>query len=69
MIDLENDDKRTALLEAAFNKKADVVKYLLDKEAAITTDKNSCNCLDLAITNGDKDSAMVMIYHNRWKEV
>lgn len=69
MIDWENKYKRTALLTAAVKGKADVVKYLLDSLAAITEDYEFFNCLDWAIINDDTKSAMVMMCHDRWKEV
>ncbi|XP_046848111.1 LOW QUALITY PROTEIN: transient receptor potential cation channel subfamily A member 1-like [Xenia sp. Carnegie-2017] len=69
IIDLKNTDQRTALLEAACNGKADVVKYLLDNKAAITKDREFFNCLDWTIIKGDEDSAMVMMCHERWKEI
>ncbi|XP_046848681.1 transient receptor potential cation channel subfamily A member 1-like isoform X1 [Xenia sp. Carnegie-2017] len=69
MIDWENKYKRTALLTAAVKGKADVVKYLLDSMVAITEDYEFFNCLDWAIINDDTKSAMVMMCHDRWKEI
>ncbi|XP_046848686.1 transient receptor potential cation channel subfamily A member 1-like [Xenia sp. Carnegie-2017] len=69
MINWKNKYKRTALLTAAEKGKADVVKYLLDNMAAITEDYELFNCLDWAIINGDTKSAMVMMCHDKWKEI
>ena len=69
MIDCENNNKRTALLEAASHGKIDVVKYLLDEKADITQDKESFGCLDHAILNGDKDNAIAMVCHDICVEV
>ncbi|XP_028413558.1 transient receptor potential cation channel subfamily A member 1-like [Dendronephthya gigantea] len=69
IIDWPNKYGRTALLCAAKSCKTDVVKYLLDSNAAITEDYELYNCLDWSMIKNDKQSAMVMMSHDRWKEV
>ena len=69
IIDWENKYGRTALLTAASTCKTDVVKFLLDNNAAIAEDYEFFNCLDWSIIKNDKQSAMVMMNHDRWKEV
>lgn len=69
IIDWPNKYGRTPLLSAASSCKTDVVKYLLDSNAAITEDYEFFNCLDWSMIKNDKQSAMVMMSHDRWKEV
>ena len=69
IIDCVNKYGRTALLTASSTSKTDVVKFLLDNNAAITADYELFNCLDWSIVNNDEKSAMMMMCHDRWKEV
>ena len=69
IIDWANKYGRTALLTASASCKTDVVKFLLDNNAAITEDYDSLNCLDWSIVKNDKQSAMMMMCHDRWEEV
>ena len=69
IIDWTNKYGHTALLTASFSCKTDVVKFLLDSNAAITEDYEFFNCLDWSIMNNDKKSAMMMMCHDKWKEV
>ena len=69
IIDWPNKYGRTALLTAASTCKTDVVKFLLDNNAAITEDYEFFNCLDWSMIKNDKQSAMMMICHQRWKKV
>ena len=69
IIDWQNKYGCTALLTAASMCKTDVVKFLLDNKAAITEDYEIRNCLDLSMIRNDKQSAMMMMCHDRWKEV
>ncbi|CAB4008909.1 transient receptor potential cation channel subfamily A member 1-like, partial [Paramuricea clavata] len=69
IIDWPNKYRRTALLTAASSCKTDVVKFLLDKNAAITEDYEFLNCLDWSLVKNDKQSAMMMMCHDRWKEI
>ena len=69
IIDCENKYSRTPLLTAALTCKTDIVKFLLDNNAKITEDHDFFNCLDWSIIKNDKQSAMVMMNHERWKEV
>ena len=69
IIDWPNKYKRTALLSAASMCKTDVVKFLLDNKAAITEDYEFLNCLDWSMIQNDEQSAMMMMCHDRWKEV
>ena len=69
IIDWKNKYGRTALLTAASTCKTDIVKFLLDNNAAITEDYEIFNCLDWSIIRNDKQSAMVMMNHDRWIEV
>ena len=69
IIDWVNKYGRTALLTASSSCKTDVVKFLLDSNAAITEDYECLNCLDWSIVKNDKKSAMMMMCHDRWKDV
>ena len=69
IIDCKNKYGRTALLTAASTCKTDVVKFLLDNNAEITEDHEFFNCLDWSIIKNDKQSAMMMMNHDRWKQV
>ena len=69
IVEWENKYRRTALLTAASTCKTDVVKFLLDNNAAVTEDHDFFNCLDWAIIKNDKQTAMMMMCHDRWKEV
>jgi ankyrin repeat protein len=69
IIDWRNKYRRTALLTAASSCKTDVVKFLLDENAAIIEDYEFLNCLDWSLVKNDKKSAMMMMCHDRWKEV
>lgn len=69
IVQWENKYRRTALLTAASTCKTDVVKFLLDNNAAVTEDHDFFNCLDWSIIKNDKQTAMMMMCHDRWKEV
>ena len=69
IVEWENKYRRTALLTAASTCKTDVVKFLLDSNAAITKDHDFFNCLDWSILKNDKQTAMMMMCHDKWKEV
>ena len=69
IIDWDNKYGRTALLTAASSCKTDVVKYLLDCNAQITEDYEFYNCLDWSLIKNDKQTAMMIMCHDRWKEV
>ena len=69
IINWENKYRRTALIAAATTGKSNVVKFLLENDAAITEDYEFFNCLDWCLIKNDKDTAMTMMCHARWKEV
>ena len=69
IIDWVNKYGHTALLTASSSCKADVVKFLLDNNAAITEDYEYLNCLDWSVEKNDEKSAMMMMCHDRWKDV
>ena len=69
IIDWKNKYGRTALIAAASTGKTDVVKFLLENGAEINEDYEFLNCLDWSLIKNDKDTAMVMMRHSRWKQV
>ncbi|WAR08528.1 TRPA1-like protein, partial [Mya arenaria] len=57
----------TPLMVASKNGHADVVEYLIKKDADVTKlDKKDHNCLDIAILNNHECVAKTIIKSNRW---
>jgi ankyrin repeat protein len=71
IIDDKDYVEKTALMTAAENGNAEVVKFLLSREAKITKDLDRRNCLDYAVDNDWPEVAIVIIDANPpvWKKV
>ncbi|XP_046842360.1 transient receptor potential cation channel subfamily A member 1-like [Xenia sp. Carnegie-2017] len=74
LINHKDKDGETPLFKACSNGKTDVVKFLLDNKADISngnkvTSKDYVSYFDAMISNGNKDTAMAMMCHERWKEI